>query len=296
MSLRPPVAPAGGRAGRRPKGEGRGAGGGPRPRGAHRAVAALDLGTAELVGGARVPSPSGRAGGSRRSGPPRTRTRSLLVLAERRGAGRDPGVMEATSDARKPVFCLLEAHRFEAWLVDGNDGKQPPGRPRPTGPAGGPRPPGGRRRLVAASATLTASCCQPWGPASTRPAPTWPWWRPSSGPRSARSPRRSTGWRSSAGRPGGRPGADRRARHRPGPLVSWPGPHPGQGSAGTPGAGPPPATATRSWPGCWATRRPASRIWVPAAPRPASTPRARKRHHGRQLQALGSKVTLHPAA
>jgi transposase len=38
--------------------------------------------------------------------------------------------MEATSDYRKPVFYLLEARGFEAWLVNARDVKHLPGRPK----------------------------------------------------------------------------------------------------------------------------------------------------------------------
>ena len=39
-------------------------------------------------------------------------------------------VMEATSDYWKPVFYLLEAAGFEAWLVNAKDVKHLPGRPK----------------------------------------------------------------------------------------------------------------------------------------------------------------------
>jgi hypothetical protein len=38
--------------------------------------------------------------------------------------------MEATSDYWKPVFYLLEARGFEAWLVNARDVKHLPGRPK----------------------------------------------------------------------------------------------------------------------------------------------------------------------
>jgi transposase len=68
-------------------------------------VAALDIGKAELVCCVRVPSPEvpGRRLQEVRSYP--TRTRSLLVLADRLGAlGVTRVVMEATSDYCKSPF------------------------------------------------------------------------------------------------------------------------------------------------------------------------------------------------
>jgi transposase len=58
-------------------------------------------------------------------------TRSLLVLADRLGElGGTRVVVEATSDDWKPVFYLLEAAGFEAWLVNARDVEHLPGRPK----------------------------------------------------------------------------------------------------------------------------------------------------------------------
>jgi transposase len=94
-------------------------------------VAALDIGKAELVCCVRVPH-EGRPG--RRLQELRaysTMTGSLLGLADRlRALGVTRVVMEATSDYWKPVFYILEAHGFEAWLVNAKDVKHLPGRPK----------------------------------------------------------------------------------------------------------------------------------------------------------------------
>jgi transposase len=94
-------------------------------------VAALDIGKAELVCCARVPSPDRPGRRLQEVATYQTMTRSLLVLAERLGAlGVTRVVMEATSDYWKPVFYLLEAHGFEVWLVNAKDVKHLPGRPK----------------------------------------------------------------------------------------------------------------------------------------------------------------------
>ena len=94
-------------------------------------VAALDIGKAELVCCVRVPDPKG---GSRRVQEVTTystMTRSLQVMAERLlDLGVTRVVMEATSDYWRPPFYLLEAHGFEAWLVNARDVKNLPGRPK----------------------------------------------------------------------------------------------------------------------------------------------------------------------
>jgi transposase len=60
-----------------------------------------------------------------------TMTRSLLVLADRlRALGVTRVVLEATSDSWKPPCYLLEAHGLEVWLVNANDVKHLPGRPK----------------------------------------------------------------------------------------------------------------------------------------------------------------------
>ena len=97
-------------------------------------VAALDIGKAELVCCVRVPDPKG---GSRRVQEVKTystMTRSLQVMADRlMDLGVTRVVMEATSDYWKPPFYLLEAHGFEAWVVNARDVKNLPGRPKRIG-------------------------------------------------------------------------------------------------------------------------------------------------------------------
>ena len=67
-------------------------------------VAALDIGKAELVCCARVPSPDRPGKRLQEVATYQTMTRSLLVLADRLGAlGVTRVVMEATSDYWKPV-------------------------------------------------------------------------------------------------------------------------------------------------------------------------------------------------
>jgi transposase len=94
-------------------------------------VAAVDIGKAEVVCCARVPSP-GRAG--TRAQEVRTystMTRSLVAMGDwLRGLGVTRVVMEATSDYWKPPFYLLEAAGFETWLVNAKDVKHLPGRPK----------------------------------------------------------------------------------------------------------------------------------------------------------------------
>jgi transposase len=94
-------------------------------------VAALDIGKAELVCCVRVPHEDrpGRRLQEVQTYP--TMTRPLLGLADRlRCLGVTRVVMEAASDYWKPVFCLLEAHGFETWLVNARDVKHLPGRPK----------------------------------------------------------------------------------------------------------------------------------------------------------------------
>ena len=94
-------------------------------------VAALDIGKAELVCCVRVPDPKG---GSRRLEEVKTystMTRSLQLMADRLlDLGVTRVVMEATSDYWRSPFYLLEAHGFEAWLVNARDVKNLPGRPK----------------------------------------------------------------------------------------------------------------------------------------------------------------------
>jgi transposase len=94
-------------------------------------VAALDIGKAQLVCCARVPSTEAPGKRLQEVTTYQTMTRSLLVLAERLGElGVTRVVMEATSDYWKGPFYLLEAHGFEVWLVNARDVKHLPGRPK----------------------------------------------------------------------------------------------------------------------------------------------------------------------
>ncbi len=94
-------------------------------------VAALDIGKAELVCCVRVPGAGKRGRRLQEVRTYTTMTRSLLVLADRlRELGVSRVVMEATSDYWRPAFYLLEAHGFEAWLVNAKDVKHLPGRPK----------------------------------------------------------------------------------------------------------------------------------------------------------------------
>jgi len=94
-------------------------------------VAALDVGKAELTCCVRVP---GQGSSGRRAQEVRTyktMTRSLLVMVDRLAElGVTRVVMEATSDYWRGAFYLLEAHGFEAWLVNARDVKHLPGRPK----------------------------------------------------------------------------------------------------------------------------------------------------------------------
>jgi transposase len=94
-------------------------------------VAALDIGKAELMCCVRVPNP-GRPG--RRLQEVQaysTMTRSLLGMSDHlHDLGVARVVMEATSDYWKPVFYLLESTGFEVWLVNAEDVKHLPGRPK----------------------------------------------------------------------------------------------------------------------------------------------------------------------
>src|SRR5215216_5680824 len=94
-------------------------------------VAALDVGKAELTCCVRVPSPGKHGRRAQEVRSYQTMTRWLLVMADRlRELGVTRVVMEATSDYWKGVFYLLEAHGFEAWLVNARDVKHLPGRPK----------------------------------------------------------------------------------------------------------------------------------------------------------------------
>ena len=94
-------------------------------------VAALDIGKAELVACIRVPHPDRPGRRAQEIITYSTMTRSLLGLADRlRELGVARVVMEATSDYWKPVFYLLEARGLDPWLVNANDVKHLPGRPK----------------------------------------------------------------------------------------------------------------------------------------------------------------------
>jgi transposase len=94
-------------------------------------VAALDVGKAELTCCVRVPGPDSSGRRLQEVRTYQTMTRSLLVMADRLGElGVTRVVMEATSDYWKGVYYLLEAHGFEAWLVNARDVKHLPGRPK----------------------------------------------------------------------------------------------------------------------------------------------------------------------
>jgi len=94
-------------------------------------VAALDIGKAQLVCCARVPSPDTPGKRLQEVKSYQTMTRSLLVLADRLAElGVTRVVMEATSDYWKSPFYLLEAYGFETWLVNARDVKHLPGRPK----------------------------------------------------------------------------------------------------------------------------------------------------------------------
>jgi transposase len=94
-------------------------------------VAALDIGKAGLVCCARVPDEDRGGKRMQEAGTCSAMTRSLLPMSDRlRCPGVTRVVTEATSDYRKPVFCLLEAAGFGTWLVNARDVKHLPGRPR----------------------------------------------------------------------------------------------------------------------------------------------------------------------
>ncbi len=94
-------------------------------------VAALDIGKAERVCCVRVPDEDHPGRRLQEVVTYSTMTRSLLGMADRlRSLGVTRVVMEATSDYWKCAFYLLEAHGFEAWLVNARDVKHLPGRPK----------------------------------------------------------------------------------------------------------------------------------------------------------------------
>jgi transposase len=94
-------------------------------------VAALDIGKAELMCCVRVPDEDRPGRRLQEVDSYSTMTRPLLSMADRLAClGVTRVVMEATSDYWKPVFYLLEAAGFEAWLVNAKDVKHLPGRPK----------------------------------------------------------------------------------------------------------------------------------------------------------------------
>ena len=94
-------------------------------------VAALDIGKASLVCCLRVPDQARPGRRLQEVTTYSTMTRSLMGMAERlRELGVTRVVMESTSDYWKPAFYLLEAYRFEVWLVNARDVKHLPGRPK----------------------------------------------------------------------------------------------------------------------------------------------------------------------
>jgi len=94
-------------------------------------VAALDIGKAELVCCVRVPDEDRAGRRMQEVATYSTMTRSLLRMSDRLAClGVTRVVMEATSDYWKPVFYLLEAAGFDAWLVNAKDVKHLPGRPK----------------------------------------------------------------------------------------------------------------------------------------------------------------------
>jgi transposase len=94
-------------------------------------VAALDIGKAELMCCVRVPHEGKPGRRLQEVQAYSTMTGSLLRLADRLAClGVTRVVMEATSDYWRPAFYVLEAHGFEAWLVNAKDVKHLPGRPK----------------------------------------------------------------------------------------------------------------------------------------------------------------------
>jgi transposase len=91
-------------------------------------VAALDVGKAEVVCCVRIPCPGGQRMQEVRT--VSTMTAALLKLGDwlaELGVARV--VMESTSDYWRAPFYLLE-DRFETWLVNAEDVKHLPGRPK----------------------------------------------------------------------------------------------------------------------------------------------------------------------
>lgn len=94
-------------------------------------VAAIDVGKAEVVVCARVPSLTGRRSRAQEVRKYSTMTPALIECSDWLNQLQVTRVvMEATSDYWKPVFYLLEAAGFETWLVNAKDVKHLPGRPK----------------------------------------------------------------------------------------------------------------------------------------------------------------------
>ena len=113
-------------------------------------VAALDIGKADLMCCVRVPDEDHPGKRLQEVAAYSTMTRSLLSMSDHLAClGVTRVVMEATSDYWKPVFYLPEAAGFETWLVNAQDVKHLPGRPK-TGQAGRGLAVQGRRTADAA--------------------------------------------------------------------------------------------------------------------------------------------------
>jgi hypothetical protein len=93
-------------------------------------VAALDIGKAELACCVRVPDAGspGRRLQAMTTWP--TMARSLLALAHRLAELAVSRVVMAATDYQKPVSCLLEAAGFDTWLVNAQDVRHLPARPK----------------------------------------------------------------------------------------------------------------------------------------------------------------------
>jgi hypothetical protein len=199
-------------------------------------IAALDIGKAELVCCARLPSSSGSGNRVQEVTTYSTMTRSLQLMADRLlELGVTRVVMEATSDYWKSPFYLLEAHGFEVWLVNAKDVKHLPGRPKTdmataTWPACSAKPPSPLPEPTLSSASVTAgslgaearsgpwsrsagpswsssgNCCPTPTPSSTTSAPTstTPGWAPN-----APSATTSSTWKPSATKSPSNPPPDR---------------------------------------------------------------------------------------
>jgi len=94
-------------------------------------AAALDIGKAELACCVRIPDEDRRGKRLQEVATCSTMTRFVPAMADHLAClGVTRVVMEATSDYGKPVLYLLEAAGFETWLVNAEDVKHLPGRPK----------------------------------------------------------------------------------------------------------------------------------------------------------------------